>query len=138
IADRILDHRGRDAGPQTEAVGEVRGTVELAAAHVDGAGRGLAERDDARIETMDERAERQKVECAVLSDVQRVRHDAGEYVSTGPCRAAPASAAAGVRRRRGTSRDGAHRDGTHARPRAQSISARGPAVRARGWRRPVT
>ena len=35
IADRVVDHRGRDAGAQAETVGQVRGDVELAAADVD-------------------------------------------------------------------------------------------------------
>ena len=48
VADRVVDHRGGDAGLEAEAVGQVRGAVELAAAHVDRAARGLAERDDAR------------------------------------------------------------------------------------------
>ena len=62
LADRVVDHRRGDGGAHAEAVGQVRGAVELAAAHVDRAGAGLAERDDAGIEAMDEGAERQEVE----------------------------------------------------------------------------
>ena len=35
LADRVVDHRRRDAGLQAEAVGEVRGDVVLAAGDVD-------------------------------------------------------------------------------------------------------
>ena len=55
-----------------KAVGQVGGAVELAAADVDVALRGLAERDDARVQTVDQRAERQEIEGAVLPDIQTV------------------------------------------------------------------
>ena len=47
-------------------------TVELAAADVDLALGGLAERDDARIQAVDQRAERQEIQRAVLGNVQTV------------------------------------------------------------------
>ena len=74
IADRVLDHRRRDAGAQAEAVGQVGGGVELAAADVDRAGRGLAKRDDARVEPVNERAEREEVESALVGNAQRSVH----------------------------------------------------------------
>jgi hypothetical protein len=57
LADRIIDHRGGDTGGQAEAVRQVRGAVEFAAADMDLALGGLAEGDDARVETMDQRAQ---------------------------------------------------------------------------------
>ena len=56
VADRVIHHRGRDAGVQAEAVGQVGGAVELAAADVDVALGRLAERDDARVQAMDQGA----------------------------------------------------------------------------------
>ena len=50
---------------QAEAVGQVGGDVELAAADVDVAVRRLAERDDAGIEPMDQRAEGHKIQRAI-------------------------------------------------------------------------
>jgi hypothetical protein len=57
VADGIVHHRGGDAGLEAEAVGQVGRDVELAAADVDGALGGLAERDDAGVEAVDEGAE---------------------------------------------------------------------------------
>ena len=74
IADRIIHHGGGDAGLQAEAVGQVGGDVELAAADVDLALGGLAERDDARIEAMDQGAEGHEVQRAIRTDVQTILH----------------------------------------------------------------
>jgi hypothetical protein len=59
VAHRIIDHGGGDAGGHAEAVRKVRGAIEFAAADVDPALGGLMEGDDARVETMDQRAERE-------------------------------------------------------------------------------
>ena len=69
VADRVVDDRARDGGAHAEAVGQVGGGVELAAAHVDGAGLRLAKRHDARVEPMNEGAEREEVERAVRSNL---------------------------------------------------------------------
>ena len=53
---------------------EVGGDVEFAAADVDVAVGGLAERDDARIEAMDQRAQGQEIQGAVRTNVQTVFH----------------------------------------------------------------
>ena len=63
-----------DPGPETEAVGEVRGDVELGAAHVDLALRRLAERDNARVETVVERPERDEIECGSRLYIQPISH----------------------------------------------------------------
>ena len=57
VADRIIDHGAGDAGLHPEAVRQIGGDIELAAADVDLALAGLAEGDDARIQTMHQRAE---------------------------------------------------------------------------------
>jgi len=62
VTDRIVDHRRGDAGVEAEAVGEVRRAVKLAAADVDVAVRGFAERDRTRVEAVDESAEGQEVQ----------------------------------------------------------------------------
>ena len=74
IADGVVDHRRGDAGVEAEAVGEVGGAVELAAGDVDLAARRFAEGDDAGVEAVDERAERDEVQRALLLDVQTVTH----------------------------------------------------------------
>ena len=74
VADGIIHHGGGDAGVQAEAIGEVGGAVEFAAADVDVALGGLAERDDAGIETMDQGAEGQEVQRAFFGDVQTIFH----------------------------------------------------------------
>jgi hypothetical protein len=75
LPDRIVDHRRGDSRTQAEAVGEVGGGVELAAAHVDDAGMRLAKRDDAGVETVNEGAEREKIERAIGSNLQRLGHE---------------------------------------------------------------
>jgi hypothetical protein len=74
LADRIIDHRADDAGLEPETIGEIRRAVEFAAADMDVAVRGFAERDDAGIKTVDERAEGKEVERAGFTDVQAVFH----------------------------------------------------------------
>ena len=66
VADGVIHHGRGDAGLQAEAVGEVGGDVELAAADVDLALGRLAEGDDAGIETMDQGAQGHKVQAATL------------------------------------------------------------------------
>ena len=74
VADGVIDHRARDPRLQAEAIGEIGRAVEFAAADVDRARGGLAERDDAGIEAVDERAEGHKVQGAARGDVQAVFH----------------------------------------------------------------
>ena len=74
IADGIIHHRAGDAGVEAEAVRQICGDVEFAAADVDVAMRRLAERDDARVEPVDQRAEREKIKRAGGFDVQAVFH----------------------------------------------------------------
>src|SRR5919205_1538907 len=74
VADGVGDHRRDDAGVEAEAVGEVGRAVELAARDVYVAARGLAEGDDAGVDAVDERAQRDEVERAFPFDVQTVTH----------------------------------------------------------------
>ena len=74
VADRVVDHGRGDAGAQAEAVGEVGGDVELAAADVDLARVCLAERDDPGIETVDQGAERKKVELTIGTNIENAVH----------------------------------------------------------------
>ena len=75
VADGVIHHGGGDAGLQAEAVGQVGGDVEFAAADVDLALGGLAEGDDARVEPMDQGAEGHEVQRPTLRDVQAMLHD---------------------------------------------------------------
>ena len=75
VADGIIHHGRGDAGLQAEAVGQVGGDVELAAADVDLALGGLAEGDDARVEAMHQRAEGHQIQRAILRDIQTMIHD---------------------------------------------------------------
>ena len=68
-ADRIIGHRRGDAGPQAETVRQVGGAIELPAADVDQALVGFAERDDARIQTVDEGAQGDKVQRALPGNI---------------------------------------------------------------------
>ena len=71
LADRVVDHRGRYAGAQAEAVRQVGGDVVLAAGDVDVERARLAERDHPRIEPVDERPQRQKIELGrFLTQIQ--------------------------------------------------------------------
>ena len=62
LADGVVHHRGGDAGLEAEAVRQVGGDVVLAAGHVDVEAAGLAERDDAGVEPVDEGPEGEEVE----------------------------------------------------------------------------
>ena len=84
IADGIVDDGAGDRGPHLEAVGQVRCTVELAAAHVDGALGRLSERHVAWIEPMHERAKRQEIECAVRTDRECLAHRVQRYAAILP------------------------------------------------------
>ena len=117
LADRVVDHRGRDGGSEAEAVREVRRAVELAAAHVDGARRGFSERDDAGVEPVDQRAQGEEVERASGRNLEGLSHGSGVTL------AQRAAADAGGRRPRDRSRDCACRDerpGRSPAPRATS------------------
>ncbi len=59
----------------SKAVGQIGGAVELAAAHVDVAAAGLAKGDDAGIQPMDQRAQRQKIQITRSRNVESVFHD---------------------------------------------------------------
>ena len=74
VADGIIHHRAGHAGVQAEAVGEVGGDVEFAAADVNVAARRFAERNDARIKAVDQRAQGQEVQRAGFADVQTSFH----------------------------------------------------------------
>ena len=64
VADRIVDHGACDAGVHPKAVGQVGGDVEFAAAHVNLAFVGFAERNDPGVQTMDQRAQRDRKSSA--------------------------------------------------------------------------
>src|SRR4051812_17271914 len=70
LSDGVIDPRRRDRRAQPKARGEVRGDVELAAAHVNGALGCLAKGHDARIEPVHERAERHEIERAVRPNIE--------------------------------------------------------------------
>ena len=53
VADRVIDHGAGDARVHAETVRQVGRDVKLAAAHVYVAFGGLAEGDDAGVQTMD-------------------------------------------------------------------------------------
>ena len=73
FADGVVDHGGGDAGFELEAVGEVCGAVEFAAADVDGALAGFAEGNDTRVEPVDEGTEREEIEGTGGWDVEHER-----------------------------------------------------------------
>lgn len=62
VADGVVDHRGADAGAEAEAVAEVGADVVFAAGDVDFEVPGLAEREDAGVEAVDEGPEAEEVE----------------------------------------------------------------------------
>ena len=68
VADRVVHHRGRDPGVEPEAVGQVGGDVEFTAARVNVAVARLAERDDPRVQAVDQGAEGQEVQRAILTN----------------------------------------------------------------------
>ena len=64
LADRIIDHCGRDACLHSEAIRETRSDVVFAAGDVNVDRPRLPERNHARVEPMHERTERQEIELA--------------------------------------------------------------------------
>src|SRR3981081_3446294 len=66
ITDRIGHHCRRDSSALTKSIGQIRGDIELAAAHMNGKLRSLAERDDTRIERMHHRTERKQIARPLL------------------------------------------------------------------------
>ena len=72
LAERVVHHRGRDAGVHFEAVGEIRRTVELATADMDRALSRFAERDSAWINPVDHGTQGKKVEATGGGNVQHV------------------------------------------------------------------
>ena len=71
IADRIVDHRSRDSCPEAEAIGEIGGAIEFAAAHVHGKRLGLVEGHHAGIEPVNQGAKREKVQGSVRRNRER-------------------------------------------------------------------
>ena len=63
FTDGVVDHGSGDAGGELEAIRQIRGAVEFAAAYVDFALPGLAKRDNARIEAMHHGAQREEVQA---------------------------------------------------------------------------
>ena len=74
IANRIIRHRRGDAGFKPEAIGKIGRNIKFAARDVNIAMSGLAKRDDARVKPMNQSAERQKIQRAILADVQNLLH----------------------------------------------------------------
>jgi len=74
IADRVIHHRRRDAGIEAKAVRQVGRHIKFAAAHVNLAMCRLAERNNAGVQTMDQRAQRQKVQRALVTNLQTIAH----------------------------------------------------------------
>ena len=74
IADRVTNHRRSDACLQTKAVRQVGRDVELAAADVNLALGRLAKRNDARVQTVDQCAQRQEVQRALVPNFQTIAH----------------------------------------------------------------
>ena len=74
VADWVIGHRGDDAGFEIEAIGEIGRHIELAAGNMDIAMSCLAEGDNARVKSMHQSPERQKIQSAVWADVQNLFH----------------------------------------------------------------
>ncbi len=74
VADGILHHRGGNGRALAEAVCEVGRDVELAAADVNVGMCGLAERDDAGIDAVNQRAKREQVQRAFLRNLEAKGH----------------------------------------------------------------
>src|SRR5947207_5605259 len=70
VANRIANHCARDAGLETEAVGQVGGDVEFAAADVNLAFGCFAEWDHSRVQPMHQGAKRDQIEPAPFRDIQ--------------------------------------------------------------------
>ena len=72
FTDRVIDHRGSYAGVQAKTIGEVRGDVVLAATHVNLTLMSFAKRNQSRIEPVDQRAQRKKVQRAFCRHAEPV------------------------------------------------------------------
>ena len=75
FADRVFDHRRRDARLETEAVRQVGGDVVLAARDVDLNRPRFAKRDDPRIEPMHQGAQGQEVQFAGVAPNVQTAHE---------------------------------------------------------------
>ena len=75
VTDRIIHHGGDDACIHAETVREVRGAVELSAADVDLILAGLAEGDYSRVKPVHQRAQGDKIQCAILGNIKPVLHE---------------------------------------------------------------
>src|SRR6266404_9809428 len=74
VTDGIIYHGGSDSGLQSEAICQIGSNIEFPAADMDLTLMGFSEGHDARVEAVDEGAERQEVEGAGLGDVEAVVH----------------------------------------------------------------
>ena len=74
VSDGIVDHGAYDRRLESEAVGEIRGHVELGPAHMNVALSRLPKWDHARIETVVERSKRDKVEGTSWLNAEAVAH----------------------------------------------------------------
>jgi len=74
VADGVVRHGGDDACVQAEAVGQVRGNIEFAAAHVDLARRRFTEGDDPGIQTVDQCPQRHQIQRTLGTNLQSVAH----------------------------------------------------------------
>src|SRR6185437_15426064 len=70
IPDGIVHHRGGDAGVQLEAVCEISGHVEFTTANMDRKTGRLPKRDNARVQAIDNRAERKQVQRLLLRNLK--------------------------------------------------------------------
>ena len=70
VTDGIVDHRGSDTSVQPKAVREIGCDIEFAAADMNLAFMGLAERNNSGIESMDECPQREKVQSASGGNLQ--------------------------------------------------------------------
>ena len=77
FANRVVNHGRDNTGVETKTVGEVGRAVVFAAADVDFALTGLAERQDASIQAVNEGTQRNKVERALFgcrNEVEFIAH----------------------------------------------------------------
>ena len=74
IANGIINHCRHHAGSQAKAISQICGDVKLASAYMDSALRCLAERNNPRIQSMDQGAERYKVKGAFRGNVKTICH----------------------------------------------------------------
>src|SRR5579871_4288049 len=88
VADRIVDHGADNGGLHAKAVGKIGGDIELAAAYVDLTIGGFPKGNDARLEAMDQSANRGKIERGLRKNVQNLSHRPSHSIARQP--AAPA------------------------------------------------